>query len=83
MTKKHSQKRKRKKRTKRLKNIDTKLDEIKEYVGKIKKRQKFKNEKPVFKHIIKSKDEMNKFEKEKFKKGRKIKRNNWFDWLIN
>ena len=37
MAKKHSQKRKRKKRTKRLKNIDTKLDEIKEYVGKIKK----------------------------------------------
>ena len=30
--------------------------------------KKFKNEKPIFKEFIISKDEMNKFEKEKLKK---------------
>ena len=58
-------------------------------VQKIPKKIKdFKNEKAVYKQIIKSKNEMDKFEKEKkkrerVKKERKIVKNSWFNWLIN
>ena len=59
-----------KKRTKRLKDIDNKLHEIKEYIENLKNiRSTTKNEKSIFKQIIISKDEMDKFEKEERKKN--------------
>ena len=47
----------------RCKDIDNKLNEIKECIKKIKRIKKFKNVKPIFKWVIISKNEMEKFEK--------------------
>ena len=65
------------------KELTKKLNEIKECVEEIKKIKKFKNEKPVFKRIIISENEMEKFEGEKFKKEIEIRKNSLFDCLIN
>ena len=49
------------------------------------KMKEFKNGKLLFKQMIISKDEMKKLKKKNNnnKKKRQIKKNSWFDWLIN
>ena len=45
-----------------------------------------KNEKPFFKPIIMSKDDMDKFEEKELRKERRIARNScydWYNWSIN
>ena len=45
------------------------------------KNEKAQKWKTIFKEMIISKDEMDKWKK-KFKKGQKLWKNKWFDWLI-
>lgn len=49
---------------------------------KKKTRLKRKNEKPFFKLIILSSDDMNRFEEKESKKERQVVQNSWFDWYI-
>ena len=60
--------------TNNLKAIDNKINEIEAYLVKLKKKQEniIKYEKPSFKPIIISKDEMDKFEVVDLKKQRNI-----------